>query len=247
MDAAVDVVVLTWNDPDLANVAITSALQSQEVRVNVIVVDNGSAPPFSWNGDHAVTVIRNESNRGVAPARNQGARIGSSQFVCLLDSDARLHNGGLAALLAPFDDDGRIGLTAPTFSGQAPEASAGRAPTLLRKVRRGFDDAALYEATTHPPGARWWDVEFAIGACQVFRRAAFDDVGGLDDAIFYGPEDVDFCLRLRAQGWRIVQLADAVCDHPPRRRNRRLVSRRGADHALALAKHYWRHRGSGRD
>jgi GT2 family glycosyltransferase len=242
---AVDVVVLTWNDPELAAIAVTSALESDGVEVSVTVVDNGSDPPFRWDGDR-VDVIRNEANRGVAPARNQGVRAGTAPFVCLLDSDARLHPGGLAALVQPFAADPSIGLCAPTFTDQPPEASAGRAPSIVQKVRRGLDASALYVPTPRTADAPWWDVEFAIGACQVFRRSAFADVGGLDDTIFYGPEDVDFCLRLGAKGWRIVQLATAVCDHPPRRSNRRLLSRRGLDHALALAKHYWRHRSGAR-
>ena len=51
------------------------------------------------------------------------------------------------------------------------------------------------------------DVDFAIGACQVFRRAAFDAVGGVDDTAAFGPEDVDFCLRIRDAGWRVLQVA----------------------------------------
>ena len=246
MTAEVDVVVLTWNDAALATVAIESALASDGVDVSVVVVDNGSDPPFEYSGAGRVHLIRNAENRGVAPARNQGVSAGERPFVCLLDSDARLHEGALRALLEPLEAEPRVGLSAPTFTGQPPEASAGRAPTLTRKLRRAFDNDASYEAMPRPDGARWWEVEFAIGACQLFRRSAFDDVGGLDDAIFYGPEDVDFCLRLREKGWRVVQLDGAVCDHPPRRSNRRLLSRRGIEHAVAIGRHLWRHRGASR-
>ena len=60
---------------------------------------------------------------------------------------------------------------------------------------------------------------------------AFDAVGGLDERWFYGPEDVDFCLRLREGGARIVQCGDASCRHPPRRRNRKILTMRGLRHA----------------
>jgi GT2 family glycosyltransferase len=41
-------------------------------------------------------------------------------------------------------------------------------------------------------------------ACLMTRRTVFDEVGGLDEALPVDFNDVDFCLRLRAAGYRIV-------------------------------------------
>ncbi|MDP1795538.1 MAG: glycosyltransferase [Acidimicrobiales bacterium] len=236
-----DVVVITWNDAaTMLRTAIDSALAQPEV-AQVIVVDNGSVPAAAVPDDPRIRLIVNEENRGVAVARNQGARAGTAEIVVLLDSDARLHDGALAALLAPFADYG-VGMSVPRFVGQTPEASAGAAPTLPRKVARVAGLTSEYKRTRPRSTESWWDVDFGIGACQVFRRAAFDAVGGIDETFFYGPEDVDFCLRIGAAGWRVVQLADEVCDHPPRRRNRSLFTRRGFAHVRAVARYLWRHR-----
>lgn len=51
------------------------------------------------------------------------------------------------------------------------------------------------------------------GACLLVRRDAFDDVGGLDTSFPVAYNDVDFCLRLRQAGWRIVYVPDAVLVH----------------------------------
>ncbi|MFN2607212.1 MAG: glycosyltransferase [Acidimicrobiales bacterium] len=241
MSALVDVVVLTWNDGDRLAVAVGSALGSVGVDVNVVVVDNGSDPPAVVAEDPRVRLLRNEANRGVAAGRNQGTAAGHASFVVLLDSDARLHPGGLAALLEPLTADDGIALAVPTFSGQAPEASAGRAPTAARKVARGLNLCSDYAPVPRRPGDRWWDVEFGIGACQLFRRSAWESVGGIDEGYFYGPEDVDFCLRVLTTG-RVVQVAGQVCDHPARRRFRRVLTRRGLDHAGAIARYLWRTR-----
>ena len=85
---------------------------------------------------------------------------------------------------------------------------------------------------------------YAIGACQVIRRSVFDEVGGLDGSIFYGPEDVDFCLRVKAAGHRVVQVAGADVLHPPRRAFRQPFTARGMRHGWAIVRHLWRHRGS---
>ncbi len=235
----IDVVVLTWNDGTLLDRAVTSALTSEGVQVEVVVVDNGSDPPATPPADPRVTLIRNTRNRGVAPARNQGVGRGRAPLVCLLDSDARLRRDTLGRLAAAMAPD--VALAAPVFEGQDPEHSAGAAPGFARKLARGLGLTDRYRVAGDRDGGVW-DVDFAIGACQLIRREAFEAVGGLDDTIFYGPEDVDLCLRLRRAGWRVVQVADAVCHHPPRRRNRRLLSRRGLAHAREVLRHLRRQR-----
>lgn len=237
----VDVVILTWNDADVAEAAVASAFAQEGVAVGVIVVDNGSDPPAAF-ADPRVRLLRNATNLGVGGGRNVGVAAGDAPFVCLLDSDARLLPGALDRLLAPLRTDPGVGLTAPVYTDQAPEASAGVAPTLADKVRRATNRTDRYRGTPGQGVGRWWDVDFAIGACQVFRRSAFDAVGGLDASAAFGPEDVDFCLRLRDAGWRTVQVAGATCDHPPRRAFRGLATRRGLRHTAAVLRHLWRHR-----
>lgn len=240
----VDVVILTWNDGELLQQAVDSALASAGVEVHVTVVDNGSSPAAEVPDDDRVTLIVNDANRGVAPARNQGACAGDSPYVCFLDSDARLLPGTLWELAAPLAEDAAVAMSAPVFTGQPPVASAGAAPTLRRKVARGLNLTSTYRAT--PQDGPWWDVDFAIGACQLIRRSAFQSVAGLDGSYFYGPEDVDFCLRLKEAGWRVVQVGSAACHHPARRRFRGIWTRRGMGHAWALARHLWRHSALGR-
>jgi hypothetical protein len=219
--------------------ALDSISGSSRTDVQVIVIDNGSEPPAHIDGD--VVLLRNETNRGVAPARNQGIAAGHAPYVCLLDSDARLLSDALNTMLTVLEAHPDVALVAPVFVDQPPYASAGPAPTLFRKALRAFNLRDTYDASGgFVDGLR--EVDFAIGACQVFRRSAFEAVGGLDETYFYGPEDVDFCLRLRERGWRVVQVEAAVVDHPPRRRFKGLLTRRGAQHAWAVARHLWRHR-----
>src|SRR6188474_461541 len=91
----VDVVILSWNDAELLDVAVASALASKDVAVEVVVVDNGSdVVPVLPAG--RTRLVRNEVNRGVAAGRNQGVAAGSAPFVLLLDSDARLEPDALA-------------------------------------------------------------------------------------------------------------------------------------------------------
>ena len=51
------------------------------------------------------------------------------------------------------------------------------------------------------------------GACQVMRREVFAEVGGYDLALPLNYNDIDFCLRVVARGYRIVQLNAATLVH----------------------------------
>jgi N-acetylglucosaminyl-diphospho-decaprenol L-rhamnosyltransferase len=235
----IDVVVITWNDdPAVLGAAIASAQASAGVDVQVVVVDNGSSPAVTV--PDGVALLRNNTNLGVSRARNQGVRSGTAPLVCLLDSDARLLPDTLRALVAQVQGD--VVLAAPVFTDQPPEASGGRAPGMARKLLRVSGVTSAYGGM-RPDGAQTWPVDFAIGACQLFRRDAFESAGGLDETYFYGPEDVDFCLRLRAGGGVVVQTATTTCHHPPRRRNRRVLSRSGLRHGVAVLRYLWRRRG----
>jgi GT2 family glycosyltransferase len=57
------------------------------------------------------------------------------------------------------------------------------------------------------------DVSAVAGACMLVSRRAFDDLGGLDVSFPVAYNEVDFCLRLRRAGWRIVYVPDAVLIH----------------------------------
>ncbi len=59
------------------------------------------------------------------------------------------------------------------------------------------------------------DQEFSAvtGACLAVRRQVFDSVGGLDEALPVSLNDIDFCLRVRRAGWRVMLAAGAELTH----------------------------------
>jgi len=68
---------------------------------------------------------------------------------------------------------------------------------------RGYHDRAVVDQ----------DVSCVTGACMLVRRDVFVQVGGFDEALAIAFNDVDFCLRLRKAGWRIVWTPGAELYH----------------------------------
>ncbi len=99
----VGVVIPTRNRPAGLRAAVTSVLDQGDPRLEVVVVDEASAPSAAESlGDLAarVVIIRNEVPRGPASARNQGAASLTSDFVAFLDDDDRWLPGKLDAFQA---------------------------------------------------------------------------------------------------------------------------------------------------
>src|SRR5262249_498637 len=97
------VVVLSWNTRELL-LACLRALFAEQPRhgPEVSVVDNASADGSADAVAAAfpqVQVIRNAENRLYAAANNQGARAGSGEYVCLLNSDTEVRPQALDTLV----------------------------------------------------------------------------------------------------------------------------------------------------
>jgi len=120
-------------------------------------------------------------------------------------------------------------------------------PTLGDKLVRRFPFTFTRRISQEVELADWdhrsvRDVDYMIGACQVIRRTALMEVGLLDERIFYGPEDVDLCLRMHQAGWRVVYNPEAVVVHQERRVARSGWSRLGWRHLRGLLYYFGKHR-----
>jgi glycosyltransferase involved in cell wall biosynthesis len=97
------VVLPVYNRPTmvLRAIASASAQETGSAAIEIIVVDDGSTPPFTYNGqDTRVRVIRLPHNVGAAAARNAGISASRGIYVALLDSDDLWLPGKLARQLS---------------------------------------------------------------------------------------------------------------------------------------------------
>ncbi len=246
------IIILTWNSRRLlAECLAALPAATAGLAAEIIIVDNGSrdgTAAFLLEHPECV-VIRNRRNRGVAAARNQGLRAARGDFVALLDVDTVPRPDAFRVLvdeLAGSDDVGLVGPKLVDADGGL-QYSCRRFPTVLDKIFRRLPER-WGRAIARDVELRWWDhaaprrVDYVIGACQVIRRAALQQVGLLDERIFYGPEDVDLCLRMYRAGWAVEYVPDAVIAHLEQRVTRRLFSSLTARHVHGLGYYFWKHR-----
>jgi hypothetical protein len=204
------IIIVNWNTVDLLRDCLRT-LAASELRAGceVIVVDNHShdgSPEMVRREFGAVRLIANQHNPGFAYANNQGIAASQSRYVLLLNSDTRMPAGTLAALLAFMEQTPRAGVCSPRLQhpdGRPQVFAFGNDPTPRYLLRRGLwrlvCGRSLHDwATPHTQKVDW-----VSGACMLVRRAAIEQAGMMDDAMFMYFEDSDWCLRIRQQGWQV--------------------------------------------
>lgn len=193
-------IVVHWrNEEPLAR--LRAAWPAADPRFELLIVDNGSHPPIPDEG--AGRVLRPGRNLGFAAGANLGAAEARGDIFLLLNPDIEPEPDALPQLLAGFAAlPGAAGL-APRLAGvdgvsQSPWQLK-PLPHPWRVVLEGlFLQAVRGPATEPPAGTR---VAQPAAAALALRRAAWEQVGGLDEG-FYPAwfEDVDLAQRLAAAG-----------------------------------------------
>lgn len=213
----VSVVIISWKMRDLLEKCLeTIYLFTKNINFEVIVIDNNSQDGTSEMIEKhfpRVKLIKNPENRGVAPARNQGIRETRGKYILILDADMELVDNSIKHLFDFMEnnpDAGIVGckLVDKDFNLQS---SCKRFPTILAFLFRRLEwiEVVKNSKTLKYHTMQDYDhkeiktVDYLIGACQFFRRDVVDKIGMYDDKIFYGPEDIDFCLRIWKAGWKV--------------------------------------------
>ena len=186
------------------------ALAEQTIRPapEVIVVDDGSADGTADVAcGHGAVVLRHETSRGPAAARNTGARVASAPILAFLDDDCEPEPRWAEQLVGTYRGD-VIGVAGALLVGGRPGFMLGylaRHNPLepqelnLARSRRLWYRLYLYLARQWaPPRARGpRDICSCAAANMSVWHDAFREVGGFDERISFASEDDDLCRRLR--------------------------------------------------
>ena len=203
--------------------------------VHVIVVDDASPTPLTLdNADHLMagrrhTLLRHDTNRGPAAARNTGLTQVTTPLVAFVDTDVHLTDDWLTPLLAHFGD-GRVALVAPRVTGTPGTTWLHAYEQRQSPLDLGTEPARI------SPGTR---VSYVPAAAMVWRTHVLRELGGFDEAMRLG-EDVDLVWRAVAAGHRCRYEPTSVVHHEPRATAKDLLQQRFGygQSAAALARRH---------
>jgi cellulose synthase/poly-beta-1,6-N-acetylglucosamine synthase-like glycosyltransferase/peptidoglycan/xylan/chitin deacetylase (PgdA/CDA1 family)/spore germination protein YaaH len=203
-DLFVTVLIPAYNEERVIERSIATVLDSEDVALEVIVIDDGSSDRTSelveraYGNDPRVRLLKLE-NGGKARALNKGLALARSEIVIALDADTQFERSTIARLSRWFASDERLGAVAGN-------AKVGNRVNLVTKwqaieyiTAQNLERRALASlgAMTVVPGA--------VGA---WRKQAIIEVGG------YPPdtlaEDQDLTIAVQRAGWTVAHDQSAI-------------------------------------
>jgi GT2 family glycosyltransferase len=155
-----------------------------------------------------VRVLRRDG--GFSAVSNAGAAAGDGDAIVLLNNDVDCRPDFLAELLAPLERDAALGSVAALCvrpGGREIDSVGITCDTTLSAFAR-LQGRPVAEAGAERPV-----LAGAAGTAGAYRRAAWEQVGGLDEAFTAYHEDFELALRLRTAGWDTLAAPSAVCTH----------------------------------
>lgn len=219
---------------------VSSLLTCPEV-VQIIVTRN-VPEVLALPADSRILVIDNSSPRGFGVNHNAAFQHCRQPFFCPLNPDIELIANPFPQLLALFESDESVALTAPMVRSLdgAQEDSVRHFPTvtsLLRKALSGAD--GRYSVS---PGQASFSPEWVAGMFMLFSSRNFVRLGGFDERFFLYYEDVDICVRAWNAGMRVLVCPSVFVIHDARRDSHRSL-RHLRWHLTSMARYFFRHWG----
>lgn len=238
---SVTVIILTLNQRERTLQCLESLLAQNEPAFDIILWDNGSqdgteeAVKKSFPKVH---VHYNLTNLGVASGRNAAAELAIRTYkpthLLFLDNDMLVEPGFVGALLEPFADYDDVGQTQAKLRfmddrQRLNDGGGARIDFIFWKITPvGFGEIDHGQYDKIRPCV-------SCGGAMMVRTDVFEQLKGFDPMFDpFGPEDLDFSLRLQEAGYRALYVPQAVAYH--------VVSHTfGRDYSEEYARHKSRH------
>lgn len=244
------IIILNHNDSSFTLRCLDSLgdLMSKYDDIQIVVIDNGSTEDIEplladkkniWN--HRLTLIKLNKNRGVAAGRNIGLKLGeTSRYIMFLDNDTIVSTGAIEYLLHTMDQNPQFGLIAPRLI--SPDGHTQKSfkpfPGICEKIKNFLGGKNTIDVPDH---IKIIYPFYVIGACQLIRNSVIRQIGKLDEKIFFGPEDADYCMRIRNAGLKVAYIPSVSITHDWQRTSHRSpLSQTARQHLKALIYFYWK-------
>lgn len=218
----VTIIILNWNNAADTLECLESVFQLDYPNYHVLIVDNGSTDD-SVSRMRAqypeLEILETGANLGYAEGNNVGIRRAlesDSDFICILNNDTLVDPAFLTVLVSAMMVDTTIGMVGPKTFFHEPRDMLFSAGCTIDWLRGEVSHRGILQRdgdNTVAEFARTEDVPALAGCGVLVRSAAVQSVGLLDPTYFLNFEDIDWCVRMLSQGFRIRYVPTAILYH----------------------------------
>lgn len=207
--AAFDIILLNYKAPDKLLRCVASIRKHTRERYRVTVVDNENSETSrrTLSSLKDVQTLFPEKNLGVSGGTNAALRKTDGEFVVFLDDDAVVSADWLRRLHRAIQDrpDAAIAGCKVRFPDRR-IMSAEYLPDALKPIGYGEMDRGQRNYAR--------DCDAVLRTCLLMRRRLWREIGDFDERFFPAQyETIDYCLRARLAGWKILYVGSVCVEH----------------------------------
>ena len=185
-------------------------------KLEILVIDDHSEREVAgFIADDSVRIVRRDTNRGPAFCRNFGAAETRGDILAFLDADCLAGVEWLNELL-PFFTVASVGAVGGFIEGHYRQSYLDRYERAASSLNMGRH--LIFEGKSE-------NSFYVPTANLLVTRRAFDACGGFDPGLRIG-EDVDFCWRLRDNGYSLLYAPTGTVRHKHRNILAKMLGRR---------------------
>ena len=215
------VVILNWNGKSFLEKFLPSLLANSSKEAEVIVADNASTDDsvlFLRSAYPQIRIIQHDHNFGFAKGYNLALAQVEADYYVLLNSDIEVTPGWIEPVIELMESDSSIAACQPKIrSYYEPQKFeyAGAAGGFIDKYGYPFCRGRFFQSIEEDHGQYddICEIFWATGACMFVKASLFHQYGGLDEDFFAHMEEIDFCWRLKNEGYRIMYCPSSVVYH----------------------------------
>lgn len=211
------VIIPTLNHPDLLAACIASFRQTVPPHdCELIIVDDGSGQAESGQirlmaAEYGCRLIRHDRRLGFARAVNAGIRAAAGEYILLVNNDIVFtQEGWLGQLIGTAEQSGNIGIVGcRLLYGNGTIQHAGG----ILFPHKHYDHLFRGMPADFGPAQMTYEVPAVTAALMLIKKQVIADIGLFAEEYPLSFEDVDYCLRARKAGWRVVYTGKAAAQH----------------------------------
>lgn len=246
-------IILSWNSEQYIKNCINSINTIHSFLIKIIIVDNGSTDntvnilkEYKKKNDNLEVVFLSQ-NIGTTKSRNIALKLvdEDTNYICILDSDTVINENAMRIMTKCLAERKDVAIVGPAMMNEMKQKQIPyrkfpnwkikllKAMPLknISKIGEKMEAYDIEELTNE------FECDYLISACWMMRFETYLDLGGLDEKIFYSPEDVEYCMRARSKEYKIVHMKNAQIIHLYQRiSKKKLFSKVNFSHLLGL--HY---------
>ena len=223
------IVVLNYNGKENTLVCINSIkkLNKSNYKVELIVVDNasndGSSEALSKIKD--IMLVKNDKNLGYSGGNNIGIKHAlslGSEYILILNNDTIVEKSLIINLINSAKKGDIVSPKIYFAKGFEFHKNRYKKEDLgkviwyaggkidwqnVMGIHIGVDEV------DHGQFSKRLEINLATGACILIRRQVFKKIGFFDEKYFLYLEDMDFCVRAKRAGFKIIFEPKAILWH----------------------------------